>query len=271
MNRTFLCSSSSGASAAGDPAKGPPPARLACDKGRGGEPRGEERLTAFVGAGLVPALLLSIKRAMKYNDTPFPYEENPHCSGTAGFGSAGHALRPGTASSAVHPLAGVFARAGAYSVTVCTWGKKCMFGDVVDGTMRLNGVGRMVETVWRSLPDRFPAMGLDEFVVMPNHVHGVIVLDHVHHSAVQATIVGTSLAGARPTLGQIVGAFKSISTVKCLRQIKGGDLPPSSGRLWQRNYYEHVIRDEDSLNRIRQYILENVVKWAEDPENPMGM
>jgi putative transposase len=164
-----------------------------------------------------------------------------------------------------------YARAGAYSVTVCTWGKKCMFGDVVDGTMRLNGVGRMVETVWRSLPDRFPAMGLDEFVVMPNHVHGVIVLDHVHHSAVQATIVGTSLAGARPTLGQIVGAFKSISTVKCLRQIKGGDLPPSSGRLWQRNYYEHVIRDEDSLNRIRQYILENVVKWAEDPENPMGM
>jgi putative transposase len=151
-----------------------------------------------------------------------------------------------------------YAQAGAYFVTVCTQNRMCLFGDIVDGVMRLNDAGRMVRSVWEGLPDRFAGMELDAFVVMPNHVHGII------------TFVGAGLAlpeekgaaSSAPTLGDVVRAFKSMSAIHINRLLR------RSGPLWQRNYYEHVIRNERELAKIREYIATNPLKWALDRENP---
>ena len=170
-----------------------------------------------------------------------------------------------------------YSQAGAYFVTIVTQDRLCLFGDVVGGTMRLNGAGRLAQEVWEGLPRRFPGIGLDAFVVMPNHVHGIIVIDEP---------VGASLVGAQegdhagmsdqerattrvaPTLGDVVGGYKSIVTVEYGRGVRANEWQPFRGRLWQRNYYEHVIRDDEELGRAREYIVNNPLKWELDSENP---
>ena len=151
-----------------------------------------------------------------------------------------------------------YAQAGAYFVTVCIQNRLCLFGGIVDGEMRLNDAGRMVRSVWEALPNWFPGMELDAFVVMPNHVHGI------------ATLVGAGLAlpeengaaSSAPTLGDLIRAFKSPSAFRVNRLLM------RSGSLWQRNYYEHVIRSDREMDRIREYIATNPCKWALDRENP---
>ena len=150
-----------------------------------------------------------------------------------------------------------YAQAGAYFVTVCTQDRVCLFGNVVDGKMRLNAVGQMVQAAWGDLPNHYPHVELDEFVIMPNHVHGIIF------------IVGAGFKPA-PTipikchgLAEIVRAFKTFSARRINQHLGMSGVP-----VWQRNYYEHIIRDESSLNRIRQYILDNPLRWTLDRENP---
>jgi REP-associated tyrosine transposase len=113
-------------------------------------------------------------------------------------------------------------------------------------------------------PARFADVEIDAFVVMPNHLHGVVVLP-------DRKAVGTEQAVTRsaPTIGQVVGAFKSAVTVAYIRGVKSASWPPFRQRLWQRNYYEHVIRNEADLNRVRRYIDENPARWAFDDENPL--
>jgi REP element-mobilizing transposase RayT len=139
-----------------------------------------------------------------------------------------------------------------YFVTVCAEQRLCQFGDVVDGCMQLNEVGRRVQQTWEDLPIRFSSIALDTFVVMPNHIHGIIA------------IVAEGAASSAPTLGKIMRAFKSISTIEVNRLLSRTGQP-----LWQRNYYEPIIRNDDGLDRIRQYILDNPVNWPEDEENPL--
>lgn len=171
-----------------------------------------------------------------------------------------------------------YAQAGAYFVTVCVHGRECALGTIDGDTVRLSGAGEMVLRTWETLSLRFPQIGLDAFVVMPNHIHGIMVIDAIG-DADQASnrAVGAGLAlpssdasfpknkgtprGA-PTLGQIVGAFKSLSAIACNRRLSRRGVP-----FWQRNYWEHVIRDEDDLNRLRDYIVSNPARWAEDEEN----
>ena len=161
-----------------------------------------------------------------------------------------------------------YSQAGAYFVTICTQNRACLFGEVVDGKMRLNEAGRMVLVEWNALSERFPVVELDAFVVMPTHIHGIIVITN--------DIVGAGLVPAperattrvAPTIGDVVGAFKSRTTVLYTRGVKQSGWATFPGRLWQRNYYEHIIRNEESLNRIRQYILNNPSRWAMDRENP---
>ncbi|WP_298482655.1 transposase [uncultured Chloroflexus sp.] len=184
-----------------------------------------------------------------------------------------------------------YSQAGAYFITIVTQDRACLFGEVVDGEMRLNDAGRMVWDEWDALPDRFPGLELDAFVVMPNHVHGIIVLtgsatvgaglvpapdgDMPAPDGVRAGLVPAPLVPApneattrvAPTIGDIVGAFKSITTVAYIRGVKQSGWPPFRGRVWQRNYYEHIIRNEESLNRIRQYIADNPLRWAFDRES----
>ena len=175
-----------------------------------------------------------------------------------------------------------YSRSGAYYVTLCTQDRACLFGEVVDGDMQVNDAGCMVSDAWHSLSDRFPNIDLDAFVVMPNHVHGIIVITNDAMPVNDGNIVGAGLVPAldvvpvndgattrvAPTLGDVIGAYKSVVTVQYARAVKTHGWTPFRKRLWQRNYHEHVIRNADSLNRIRQYILDNPRRWNEDRYNP---
>jgi REP element-mobilizing transposase RayT len=171
-----------------------------------------------------------------------------------------------------------YALAGAYFVTISTQDHVCVFGDVVEGVMCLSDAGLMVSTEWGALPARFPGVDLDAFVVMPNHIHGLIVF--ATRVSVGAPLVGAqdvmpngtcdnrATTRVAPTLGKVVGAFKSRLTVEYTRGIKTQGWSAFRRRLWQRKFYEHIIRNEASLNRIRQYILDNPAQWTFDRENP---
>ena len=143
-----------------------------------------------------------------------------------------------------------YTREGAYFVTVCTRNRGCLFGDVVEGEMRLNNAGRLVEAVWEGLSDHYPHVELDAWVIMPNHVHGIVMLVRAANTM-------------RHGLSEIVRAFKTFSA----RRINAMHGTPGAP-VWQRNYYEHIIRNDDALQHIRQYISENPACWAEDAENP---
>jgi REP element-mobilizing transposase RayT len=188
-----------------------------------------------------------------------------------------------------------YAQAGAYYITVVTYQRACLFGHIVEGEMELDEIGRIVEEQWLHTAEVRPNIELDEFVIMPNHFHGIIVIvDDVGH----AETVGASrrlahdvtrgvpdrarvpdwadrasrwLAPTKPdvrgpssgSIGAIMAQFKSVVTKHISR------LPDMQGvRVWQRNYFEHIIRDDRELDRIRAYIAGNPSRWAEDDENP---
>lgn len=191
-------------------------------------------------------------------------------------------------------------RAGAYFVTICVHQRERLLGQVVDGAMGLNLAGEAVRSVWKGLPARFPQVDLDEFVVMPNHFHGILFLieppdvgaplvgAHVdeRNNHVGAPLVGaqdfgnarTNWAGTNraptrgaPTLGDIIGTFKSLSTNAYIHGVNHNGWPPFPGRLWQRNYYDRIIRDDDELDRARRYVTDNPAQWAMDAENPVNI
>jgi len=136
----------------------------------------------------------------------------------------------------------------------------------------------LAAALWNELPIRFPQADLDVFVVMPNHIHGIIVLSDDHLRALPVGARDNTVATrartatrAAPTLGDLVGAFKSAFTVEYIREAKKGRWAKFDRRVWQRNYYEHVIRNEPDLMRVRRYIVENPLQWAFDRENPQRM
>lgn len=172
-----------------------------------------------------------------------------------------------------------YSQAGTYVVTICTHNRDDLFGEIANGEMHLNYGGQMVELVWGELQVRFDHIELDEFVVMPNHIHGIFVLRRSlrGESCIRPVSTGDQTSGDhkdRPygtlpnTVGRIIQAFKSITTHKYITGVKQYGWPPFPGKLWQRNYYEHIIRNEDELKRIREYIINNPVQWDIDRENP---
>jgi putative transposase len=156
-----------------------------------------------------------------------------------------------------------YKQAGAYFVTICTQNRECFFGVAADGEIQLNDAGRLVQASWRELASRFADVSLDAFVVMPNHIHGIVVLGAQIIASPAAQDKNQGVMNHAPTLGEIVRAYKASST----RRIRS---TANANFAWQRNYYEHVIRDEESLNRIRQYILDHPVRWDIDRENPQA-
>jgi putative transposase len=176
-----------------------------------------------------------------------------------------------------------------------------MFGEITNDKMILNEYGKTANSCWIEILKHFPDIELDEYVIMPNHIHGIILisndnpvvgaglapalnkinkpalnninnfnLDNIQNHALnninkstldtinnRTTVVHANRATARvaPTVGNIVGAFKSITANECLKLFKRID--KRMGKIWQRNYYEHIIRDKDELNRIREYIIQN--------------
>jgi putative transposase len=158
-----------------------------------------------------------------------------------------------------------YSQAGAYYVTICIQGKVCLLGDIAESVVALNDAGKMIEKWWCKLPKKFELIELDEYVIVPNHFHGIVnIVGATLVVARDNAIVRNNRAGTSPapTLGEIIGSFKSICVYKC----KNNGL--NIGKLWQRNYYEHVIRNEDELNKIREYIVLNPTMWDEDDENP---
>jgi REP element-mobilizing transposase RayT len=174
-----------------------------------------------------------------------------------------------------------YAQTGAYFVTVVTKDRVCLFGEVVNGETRLNDAGRIIQAAWDELPDHYPGVECNEFIVMPNHVHGIIVL--VNDGGGGPNDVGAGLKparpGSRPTtapraglklaptrhgLPEIIRAFKTFSArrINDLRRTPGAP-------IWQRNYYEHIVRGDNELIRIREYIANNPSQWEMDRENPL--
>jgi len=149
-----------------------------------------------------------------------------------------------------------------------------------DLLLETEAVQEAVLAGWQGLPTRFPAVVLDEFVIMPNHVHGIICIVGARHASpllqdANASSARGTLGSADPTrprgaaagsLGAIVGSFKA-AAAKRINAIRKTPRSP----VWQRNYYERVIRDEEELSRVRQYIRDNPLRWDEDPENPSNL
>ena len=170
-----------------------------------------------------------------------------------------------------------YAFPGIYFVTICSAGKRPVFGCVSGGKTVLNPIGEIVRSEWIALAEQFPRLVLDEFVVMPNHLHGVVAFvgraGGASPSPTKGNITSKAEAGLRnsgqarpsPTLFDVVGAFKSISTIKVNRLLQRRGIP-----LWQRSYHEHIVRTGEDLRKIQRYISENPLMWSLDPENPDG-
>jgi putative transposase len=189
-----------------------------------------------------------------------------------------------------------YTRAGAYFITICTQDRACLFGDIAGGEMRLNGMGRIVDDTWRWLGKQYDYVEIAEYVVMPNHLHGIIVMgdngddgDGVDgcpgrggsrtaptgatpktapapETATHPTDNSeTGLPKRRKTVGRLIGAFKTVSTkqINIMRETPGA-------QIWQRDFYEHIIRNDDEYRRIAAYIINNPGKWDLDKINPLN-
>ncbi len=160
---------------------------------------------------------------------------------------------------------------GWYCVTICVENKKCMFGNIEQNNMILNHIGKIIDYHWRKLPIHFKNIELDQYQIMPNHFHGIIhiMVGAKHSGAADTTTCLNANDNASPlqmpcgtkrgSLGAIIQNFKSVTSRKINKINK-----TRSTHVWQRNYWEHIIRDEKDLNRIRKYIFENPLKWTDD-------
>ena len=177
-----------------------------------------------------------------------------------------------------------YSQPGAYYVTIVTWHREFLFGEVVDGQMRLNKAGEIVQWEWLELPKRLHFIVLGAFVVMPNHFHGILIF-HANAGATRQELIkehsgnvsfphvategidGSPLPrGPEPaSLGAIIGQFKSRVTKRLwkISSLKGTP-------IWQRNYYEHIIRNAQDLQNKTNYIEANPMLWDEDDENPIN-
>ncbi len=192
-----------------------------------------------------------------------------------------------------------YSQEGLYFVTICVQNRKYLFGHIVNKKMILNDAGQMVQSEWVKLPQRFQNIQLHEYIVMPNHFHAILeivgatlvvasdmgqpqgiaptispstdaptdapTIPRTDASGITPTISPpTDVPTDAPTVGDMIGAFKSITTVEYIRGVKSKNWQPFDRRLWQRNYWEHIIRNEKSYKNISQYIINNPIKWDDD-------
>ena len=180
-----------------------------------------------------------------------------------------------------------YSQPGGYFITICVQDRRCLFGEIINDEMKMNEVGNIVQEEWYRSSEIRPNVELDEFVVMPNHIHGIVILhDYDDYcggttNGIQTNCYGRGTLQRAPTDGAhpptferfgkptsnsiptIVRLFKSATTKRV------NELRHTSGMpLWERNYYEHIIRGEKDLNAIRKYILNNPIQWSLDKENP---
>lgn len=152
-----------------------------------------------------------------------------------------------------------YATPGDYFVTICTEQRLCLFGEAVDGAMTLSPAGVVVESWWMSIPSRFPEVMMDEYIVMPNHFHGIVTIG-----------AESDVDGGEPLLSlkQIVQWFKGMTTKDYILGVKTFDWPRFPDRLWQQGFHDHIVRSEAALERLLSYIEANPSQWPQDEENP---
>lgn len=164
-----------------------------------------------------------------------------------------------------------YSQPGAYFLTLVVYQHDCLFGEIQDANMFLNDLGKIADECWRAIPDHFPFVELGAHVVMPNHVHGVIVihenagLAYGSRGAAMLRPYETRPNENRPNVktgswGAIVRSYKSAVSYHIHKQ-------HNATGIWQRNFYEHIIRDEKDLQRITKYIEMNPLRWGKDEEN----
>jgi putative transposase len=148
-----------------------------------------------------------------------------------------------------------YSQSGAYFVTICTEGRQHLFGEVENSAMQISQTGQLCIEHWDDLPKHFPSIELDGFVVMPNHVHGILLLT-------EHPVGTTSMQSARPTkrpkLGTVIATYKAAVTRHVHR------LNLLEGQIWQDRYNDHIIRNERSLNYVRNYVATNPERWEQD-------
>jgi REP element-mobilizing transposase RayT len=149
---------------------------------------------------------------------------------------------------------------GEYFVTICTYERKCIFGEIVDGEMQLSEIGNIARQSWEKIPIHFPNIELDEFIIMPNHLHGIIIINDYSCRDVQLN-VPTGISPKQGTLSVIIRTFKAAVTTECRRN-------NYFEFRWQSRFFEHIIRDDKSRNTIRDYIMNNALQWSFDHDNP---
>ncbi|MBR9976972.1 MAG: transposase [Bacteroidetes bacterium] len=136
-----------------------------------------------------------------------------------------------------------YSRAGAYFVTICTQNRAWLFGNSVDGALQLHPAGEMVQQVWDAIPEYYPGIGIDAFIVMPNHIHGIVILKDSH--------------SRRLSLPDVIHRFKTMTTKRYADGVRQLDWAPFRHRLWQRSFHDRIIRDRTAFLRIRTYIRNN--------------
>jgi REP element-mobilizing transposase RayT len=159
-----------------------------------------------------------------------------------------------------------YSQPGAYFITVVTWQRQCLFGVIREGHLHLNDAGRVVWDVWHALPARYPQITIGAAVVMPNHFHGIIEIHDIgaiHELPLRDELPQQRSEPRRMTIPLVVGYFK-MNTARRINQILASEGVP----VWQRNYYEHIIRNDEEHNHIHLYITGNVDLWDPDDENP---
>jgi REP element-mobilizing transposase RayT len=169
-----------------------------------------------------------------------------------------------------------YSDAGWYFVTICTQNRECLFGNIINNQMNLNKLGKIVNQFWTRIQKHFYNVELDDYQIMPNHIHGIIVIRNFSVGAGFPRPVNK----LRPTLGQIIGYYKYQTTKHINILINGSGNPIVIGsedptptqkhkfkQIFQRSFYEHIIRNEYDLNRIRGYIKDNPKNWETDRNN----
>lgn len=149
-----------------------------------------------------------------------------------------------------------YSTAGYYYATICAYNQKELFGHIENNRMILNKIGKIIKTTWMEIPNHFPNIELDEFIIMPNHIHGILVIDN------------NKREGRRPSptysylLSDIIRGFKTFSANSINKTIL-----LSNKFKWQRFFHDHIIRTDESLNNTREYIINNPTKWNDDENN----
>lgn len=165
-----------------------------------------------------------------------------------------------------------YAQTGAYFVTIVTYHRDCLFGAVVNQEMTLSDFGKIADECWRTIPDHFANVELGSYVIMPNHVHGIIVITNQRRDAAllrpyddPTTNNDHHKINVKPgSLGAIVRSYKSAVAYRINKE-------HNATGIWQRNYYEHIIRNETDLQNKTNYIQANPLLWDEDDNNPVNV